>query len=91
MRRVANRCWIQPKLIVTLSTNDLSEYMNGSNAMINHHDQFRMIQALNILLKHHSKESCGIASVGPSKISLVDAGATKCDLDRGLEAIRGYF
>jgi hypothetical protein len=50
-----------------------------------------MIQALNIILGHYSKENGSLAKIGTSKTFSLGRGVDKLDLTHGLEAIRGFY
>jgi hypothetical protein len=74
-----------------LSMNELTGYPMGSNVAATYTDQFPMIQAFNILLKHYAKEAGSLVSIGASKTFSLGTDAAKFDLGRGLDAIRGFF
>ncbi|KAH7114007.1 ribonuclease H-like domain-containing protein [Dactylonectria macrodidyma] len=69
----------------------LTEFLTGVHLTAHHDDQSPMIQALNILLKHHSKESGNVATIGASKTFSHSHDETRFDLGSGLHAIRGFF
>lgn len=74
----------------TLSVADLMKYLTSGNLQTMYNEKLMIVQALNILVNHHSKLSNKIANVGSSKsFLLLDAEAQ--DLEAGLRAIRGFF
>ncbi|KAL5044938.1 hypothetical protein BDW71DRAFT_198603 [Aspergillus fruticulosus] len=75
-----------------LDPADLLSYLTSSNAANMLHEKDEILQALNIVLGHHSKSTESVASVSANKhYAIHDDVAEKFNLGAGLEALRGYF
>jgi hypothetical protein len=75
-----------------LNPTDLLAYLTSTNAGALFDSKAEVLQAMNIILGHHSKTISSVVSVGANKHYAVRGGQTeKWDLGTGLEALRGYF
>ncbi|KEY70180.1 hypothetical protein S7711_03401 [Stachybotrys chartarum IBT 7711] len=75
----------------TLSMSALFEYLNGSNVTNGDAVKLPLIQALNIMVRHYSRENGSLATIGSSKSFSIGRGAERWNLDQNLEALRGFF
>jgi eukaryotic translation initiation factor 2C len=84
------RVLLQPTGAITVS--ELIDYVTSTNASQLFGSKEEILQALNIAVGHHPKESGAIASIGANKHFPINAAAVdKFDLGAGLTAIRGLF
>ncbi|KAI0486973.1 ribonuclease H-like domain-containing protein [Xylaria cf. heliscus] len=74
----------------TIHAVDLISYLKSTDLNAQYDSRLDAVQALNILMNHHSKSSSAITSLGTSKsFSLVNP--EYYDLGGGLKAMRGFF
>ncbi|KAI1139351.1 Piwi-domain-containing protein [Hypoxylon sp. FL0543] len=73
-----------------LSVNDLNDYLGSVTASEPYAFKDEMVQALNILVNHFSKNDPRSVTVGAGKV-FQQTGAPSVDLRAGLKAVRGFY
>ena len=79
--------------ISVLDISDLDNLLRP-NKLISEHHESPMLQALNVILGHHSKKADNIARVGNKRIFPIDGNPQaygEFDLGGGLIALRGFY
>ncbi|KAL7915394.1 Piwi domain-containing protein [Trichoderma velutinum] len=86
---------VKLQLTNTLATSELIEYLTSTNPSAQYEEKLPLIQALNIFLKHYSKATDNLVSMGSSgassKTFAIGQGSDTWDLGNCLTAIRGFF
>ena len=76
----------------TLRVSELTDYLTSSHAGALFGSKEELIQALNIVVRHHPKSASNIFSVGANKhFDIPTAGVESASLGAGFKAIRGFF
>lgn len=81
------------RLLLTnvLSVGDLVNHLKSTTPSAGYVDKQPTIQALNILLNHHSRISDDLVAVGSNRTFSLGKDTATYDLGAGLTAIRGFF
>ncbi|MBE3049476.1 hypothetical protein IMZ48_44655 [Candidatus Bathyarchaeota archaeon] len=81
------------RLLLTnsLTVGDLVDHLKSTTPSAGYVDQQPTIQALNILLNHHSRVSPDLVAVGSNRTFSLADGTPNYDLGAGLSAVRGFF
>lgn len=82
---------ITVKLSGTLSVADLIDFLASTDPRLNCTEKSSIIQALNILVRHHAKLNSNLITVGSSKTFSFSSNSARADLGGGLSATRGFF